>query len=128
MEAPQSDCVYRPVLAFIAHKSAREPVLIGWLRCSTFCDGHHSQDQRGTISCPLWMGSLSPYWHYGGPCRGHHALGGKMLDKNPACDRCGGPTHYMGNITAPIQLPIQSIYECSECGRQTWVKVSAPLD
>jgi uncharacterized protein with PIN domain len=44
-----------------------------------------------------------------------------MLDNNTACERCGGPTHYMGNVTAPIQSPIQSIYECAECGRQTWV-------
>jgi len=48
----------------------------------------------------------------------------EMLDKNPACERCGGPTHYMVNITAPVQSPIESIYECRECGRQTWVKLS----
>jgi len=44
-----------------------------------------------------------------------------MLNNNPACERCGSLTHYMGNVTAPIQSPIQSIYECVECGRQTWV-------
>ena len=48
-----------------------------------------------------------------------------MLNNNPACERCGGPTHFMGQVTAPIQSPIQSIYECRECGRQTWVKLPA---
>ena len=52
-------------------------------------------------------------------------LGRTMANINPACERCGGPTRYMGNVTAPIQSPIQSIYECPECGRQTWIKLSA---
>ena len=44
-----------------------------------------------------------------------------MLDNNPACERCGGPTYYKGYVSAPSQ----SIYGCDNCGRYTWVKVSA---
>jgi DNA-directed RNA polymerase subunit RPC12/RpoP len=43
-----------------------------------------------------------------------------MMNDSPCCERCGGPTHYEGNVTAPDQ----TIYGCAQCGRQTWVKRS----
>lgn len=42
-----------------------------------------------------------------------------MFD-NPTCERCGGATVYVGNVTAPHQ----TIYGCAKCGQQTWVKDS----
>jgi len=41
------------------------------------------------------------------------------MPDNPFCKRCGGPTHYAGNVTAPNQM----IYGCDKCGHQTWVRV-----
>jgi hypothetical protein len=40
------------------------------------------------------------------------------MTDSPMCERCGGATHYAGNVTAPNQ----TIYGCDKCGRQTWVK------
>jgi hypothetical protein len=39
---------------------------------------------------------------------------------SPMCERCGGPTYYAGNVTAPSQ----TIYGCDKCKRMTWVKAA----
>ena len=42
------------------------------------------------------------------------------MSVNPACEICGGPTQYEGNVTAPNK----TIYGCTKCGKQTWIKQS----